>query len=124
MTVDGARRLPLFVFGTLRRGERNHHYLRGRFTAVCGATLPGYAVVAPLMIDRREGGTVSGELFELDGSRFDETLADVDSLEGISPGETRGPDYERAVVRVEAGGRVVEAYAYVAAGRSLPAEDA
>lgn len=107
--------LPLFVFGTLRRGEPNHRLLAGRYVSVRPAVLPGYAIVGPLMIARVPGGVVAGELFDLDPARRDETRAAIDRLEGIGPGETVGDWYRRERVTVEVDGGPREAFAYVAA---------
>lgn len=105
--------LPLFVFGTLRRGERNHHYLHGFYDRVVPAVLPGYARVAPLMIAPCPDREVVGELYELTESRAERTLRECDELEELIPGTLRGQEYERRRVQVRAGGIVVEAWAYV-----------
>jgi len=70
-------RLPLFVFGTLRRGHRNHHYLAGRYVSVVPALLPGYQRLHELMIVRASGGVVDGELFELTPEIYDTTRLDA-----------------------------------------------
>jgi gamma-glutamylcyclotransferase (GGCT)/AIG2-like uncharacterized protein YtfP len=93
-------RYPLFVFGTLRRGERNHHYLVGRFTRCEVAELPGYARIAELMIAPRAGSSVQGELFWLDPDRYDESLFHCDDLEEIPRGTLVGHEYQRALVTV------------------------
>ncbi len=105
--------LPLFVFGTLRRGQANHHYLAGRYSRVRPAVLNDYARVEPLMIDRREGSEVNGELYEIPPEFYQATLAGCDALEGIPVGQTRGSWYERKVVQVEVAGEEIEAWAYV-----------
>ena len=110
--MDPNTRLPLFAFGTLRRGRENHHYLAGRYDRVLEARLDGYAIVWPLMIDRRPGNSVPGELFVLPPATCAATLADCDDLEGIPPGTTVGEAYERRAVVVQtAEGRVI-AWAY------------
>lgn len=115
MTTD---RLPLFAFGTLRRGEPNHGYLAGRFERVVAARLPGYAVVAPLMIDRSESGSVPGELFFLRHGGYDATMRDCDELEGIEPGQTKYAIYERRRVTVLTDVGRFDAWAYVRPGAS------
>jgi gamma-glutamylcyclotransferase (GGCT)/AIG2-like uncharacterized protein YtfP len=106
-------RLPLFVFGTLRRGEPNHHYLAGRYVRVLPAVLSGYARRHPLMIDVQEGGEVDGELFFLDDSRYGDTLAGCDDLEGIPPGQLVGAEYQRQQVQVRTAEGTFSAWAYV-----------
>ena len=105
--------LPLFAFGTLRRGEENHHYLAGRYERVLPARLPDFALVAPLMIDRSPGGSVPGELFFLRPGSYDATLADCDELEGITPRSSRYAIYERLRVRVLTDLGPHDAWAYV-----------
>jgi len=108
-----AGRLPLFVFGTLRRGQRNHHYLAGRYASVAPAVLPGYQRLHELMIARASGGVVDGELFELTPEIYDTTLAGCDELEEIPPGQLIGHEYERRLVTVETDQGTVQAWAYV-----------
>lgn len=105
--------LPLFAFGTLRRGEVNHHYLAGRFERVLAARLPDYAIVAPLMIDRSPGSSVPGELFYLRPGSYAATISDCDELEGITPRMSRYAAYERRQVKVLTDHGSVAAWAYV-----------
>lgn len=112
MPIDADERLPLFVFGTLRRGECNHHYLAGRYVECVPAVLPGYAVVDELMIAPRPGREVPGELFTLDPDRYVETLRGCDDLEEIPPGTLAGDWYRRAVVTVRTEEGEVRAWAY------------
>lgn len=106
-------RLPLFAFGTLRRGEANHHYLAEKYNRVIPAILRDYARVAPLMIDRCPNAQVVGELFWLSPERYDATLAGCDELEEIPPGTLVGHEYERRRVVVETAEGPVTAWAYV-----------
>ncbi|WP_197440027.1 gamma-glutamylcyclotransferase family protein [Calycomorphotria hydatis] len=108
------KRLPLFVFGTLRRGEVNHHYLAGRYERMIPATLAEYAVVDELMIDRVPGEKVSGELYFLRTDIYDDTMRHCDDLEEIPPGEIKGEWYERREVVVDTAEGEVTAWAYVA----------
>lgn len=115
-----AEQLPLFVYGTLRRGECNHEpHLGGRFVSVVPARLPhhvrrvashGFLVIRP-----EPGSEVWGELYFLDPARCRETLELCDRLEEIPPGSLRGDWYERQVVWVEAAGAQHRAWAYVEA---------
>lgn len=106
-------RLPLFVFGTLRRGHRNHHYLEGKYASVVPANLRGYHRLHELMIAPATGGVVDGELFELTPEIYDETLAGCDELEEIPPGQLVGHEYERRLVSVETNKGSIQAWAYV-----------
>lgn len=105
--------LPLFTFGTLRRGEANHHYLAGRYERVLVARLPDYAVVSPLMIDRSPGSCVPGELFFLCPGSYTAAMADCDELEGIRPRMSRYAIYERRRVTVLTDHGPMDAWAYV-----------
>jgi gamma-glutamylcyclotransferase (GGCT)/AIG2-like uncharacterized protein YtfP len=106
-------RLPLFVFGTLRRGHRNHHYLAGHYERVVAANLCGYARLHELMIARRPGGVVDGELFFLNLDEYDSTMAGCDELEEIPAGQLVGHEYQRKRVTVETAEGRIEAWAYV-----------
>jgi gamma-glutamylcyclotransferase (GGCT)/AIG2-like uncharacterized protein YtfP len=105
--------LPLFVFGTLRRGHVNHHYLEGRYASMIPAELHGYARLHPLMIAPAAGGIVDGELYTLDPARYAETLAGCDELEELVPGTLCGPEYERREVEVLTENGSVTTWAYV-----------
>jgi gamma-glutamylcyclotransferase (GGCT)/AIG2-like uncharacterized protein YtfP len=118
--------LPLFVYGTLRRGECNHdQHLGGRFVSVLPARLRDYArLVAShgfLVIRPEPGAEVWGELYFLDPTRVRETLEHCDRLEEIPPGSLRGDWYVRQVVSVETAGAQHRAWAYVDAGSTPPA---
>jgi gamma-glutamylcyclotransferase (GGCT)/AIG2-like uncharacterized protein YtfP len=105
--------LPLFVFGTLRRGHGNHHYLAGHYLRVRPAVLRDYARLHELMIAPQPGGVVNGELFDLTPHEYAATLAHCDELEEIPPGQLVGHDYQRKQVRVETADGVVDAWVYV-----------
>ncbi len=105
--------IPLFVFGTLRRGEPNHHYLDGFYDRMLPATLKGYARIAPLMIALRGDGLVNGELYFLTETRYEKTLAGCDVLEEIPPGTLIGHEYERRLVIVQTTEGDFQAWAYV-----------
>lgn len=105
--------LPLFAFGTLRRGERNHQYLNGRYDRCLKAQLFGFMRRFPLMIVRRSGSCVEGELFFLRGLNYQETMRGCERLEGIPEGATVGRDYRRIAVDVETSIGTVRAWAYV-----------
>jgi gamma-glutamylcyclotransferase (GGCT)/AIG2-like uncharacterized protein YtfP len=117
--AEGAERLPVFVYGTLRPGRRHHAWaLRGRTVSEEPARLPGaalyegpgypYAVAAP-------GEVVHGELVRPDPERYEEVLATLDRLEGYAPGAP-GNRYERVAVGVlRRDGSPARAWAYLAA---------
>ena len=93
--------LPLFVFGTLRRGECNHHYLAGAYDRVLAARLLDFVRVEPLMIARQSGSAVDGELFFLTAATCSATLRECDNLEELTPGSLVGHEYRRIAVRVQ-----------------------
>lgn len=105
--------LPLFVFGTLRRGECNHGYLDGRFDRVQPARLSGFARVAPLMIAREAGSFVDGEVFFLTPANYEATLSGCDQLEELHHNRLIGDEYRRIAVRVQTESGLVIAWAYV-----------
>ncbi|TXT39406.1 MAG: hypothetical protein FD138_91 [Planctomycetota bacterium] len=104
--------LPLFVFGTLRRGECNHGYLAGHFDQVQPARLLGFARIAPLMIARDANSVVDGELFWLTPANYESTLAGCDRLEELPGNSLIGDDYRRIAVRVQTESNEVVAWAY------------
>lgn len=93
---------PVFVYGTLKQGFRNHAVNRGvrrpgRFTTV--QPLPLYIVgerFLPWLLNRPgQGGPVRGELYDCTTS----AMGEMDSLEGVgTPGW-----YERHLVWVRLG---------------------
>jgi gamma-glutamylcyclotransferase (GGCT)/AIG2-like uncharacterized protein YtfP len=96
---------PVFVYGSLRRGQGNNWLLRSAQFAgnatVCGKlyNLGGFP---GLRIDDAEGDVV-GEVWMVD----DATLAALDRLEGVSAGF-----YERRKWRVRMEGRPASAWLY------------
>lgn len=111
--------LPLFVFGTLRRGRRNHRLLEGRFERMLPAVLSDFRRLHPLMIVHSPGDEVDGELYFLRRDCYDETLAECDLLEGIPPGSMVGQRYRRLQVTVQTAEGPRSAWAYVAADTSV-----
>lgn len=96
-------REALFVYGSLKRGERHHDELRGATFIGQAWTEPGYAIAAGpgeylAMVRVSRGGSsqsetleaarVQGELFEIDAS----LVPALDAFEG--------EEYRREVVRV------------------------
>lgn len=104
--------LPLFVFGTLRRGEPNHGYLAGAYDRVLTARLFGFAKIAPLMIARDAKSVVEGEVFFLKPATYEVTLGGCDQLEEIPSGGLIGHEYRRIAVCVQTESGEVIAWAY------------
>jgi gamma-glutamylcyclotransferase (GGCT)/AIG2-like uncharacterized protein YtfP len=108
--------LPMFVYGTLRRGESNHHFLEGTYERVLPAMLPdymkgtashGYPLVSP-----QSGSHVDGELFFIRSELYDATLERCDRLEDLPPGRLVGDYYQRRVVIVRTEAGMYSAWAY------------
>ncbi|MFE0175465.1 gamma-glutamylcyclotransferase family protein [Streptomyces sp. NPDC059002] len=123
MSPRGTRRLPFFVYGTLRPGEGNHAaYLRGRVAREESALLPGAVLYEgpgyPYAVEDPEGGPVHGELVTAPPAAHDRLLVALDLLEEYAPGDPRNL-YERVVREVNrtADGVAVRAWVYVAAPR-------
>lgn len=74
----------LFVYGTLKRGQKNHHFLAGQEFIGEAATMPLYRLYAlgwypGLVLDVDDGLEVQGELWAVD----DDALAKMDAFEGV-----------------------------------------
>jgi phosphoserine aminotransferase len=73
--------IPLFVYGTLLRGERSHQRLGGARFLRETATSPGFGLVDlgdyPGMV-RAKRGAVAGELYRVD----EQTVCELDAFEG------------------------------------------
>lgn len=109
--------LPLFVFGSLRRGEEHHQYLDGLYRRMLPAVLVGYrrtmAAHGYLTIFPEAANRVEGELYFLTETTYETTLRHCDDLEGIAPGEIAGRHYRRSAVSVETCEGAFAAWAYV-----------
>jgi gamma-glutamylcyclotransferase (GGCT)/AIG2-like uncharacterized protein YtfP len=118
--------VKLFVYGSLRAGERYHHLLEGATLVAKRAWTRGLLYDTgwgyPGMIPGR--GTVFGEVYRVDG----EQLKRIDHLEGFhGPGDARNR-YDRVVrtVRTPAGPIRCFLYLYAdsdrlqAQGRRIP----
>ncbi|MEU4796943.1 gamma-glutamylcyclotransferase family protein [Streptomyces sp. NPDC023327] len=124
MTERPAPRLPFFVYGTLRPGERNHAvHLRGDDVDAQGpALLPGAVLYEgpgyPYAVEDPEAGPVHGELVTAAPHAHDRLLAALDLLEEYAPGDPRNL-YDRVTREVTrtADGATVRAWVYVAAPR-------
>jgi gamma-glutamylcyclotransferase (GGCT)/AIG2-like uncharacterized protein YtfP len=84
-----AQRLPVFVYGTLRRGEKNHaRYLGGRTVSELSGTVAGelfFVADGGYPYLRPGPGRVHGELLELAPQHYASTLAGLDALEEYDP---------------------------------------
>ncbi|HVZ65866.1 MAG TPA: gamma-glutamylcyclotransferase family protein [Lacunisphaera sp.] len=77
----------VFVYGTLKTGFENHHFLAGQRLLGAANTVEGYTLFSlgdyPGMVRSSEPGRqVLGELWEVD----DACLAALDELEGVAEG--------------------------------------
>jgi gamma-glutamylcyclotransferase (GGCT)/AIG2-like uncharacterized protein YtfP len=116
MTVP-AEQLPVFVYGTLRPGQKNYpRYLQGRTLREHSATIRGLLYFVPdggYPYLRPGEGTVSGELLELDPESYDETLYELDLLEEYDPQDEERSVYLRRKTTVTLSqGEQVTAWAY------------
>jgi gamma-glutamylcyclotransferase (GGCT)/AIG2-like uncharacterized protein YtfP len=108
------------VYGTLRRGERNHRLLDGA-TFLGTGSIPGDLHDVPRTPYREypypalveaAAGVVRVELYRLTGA---EMLTRLDTLERFDPDDVEGSQYVRVELPVAAG-PVVRAWAYVYRG--------
>jgi gamma-glutamylaminecyclotransferase len=97
----------LFVYGTLKRGRENHHWLSGQRFVAEARTAPGYRMFDlggyPGLVRDAGGLSIEGEIWEVD----EPGLARLDVLEDIEGGE-----YERVLIDLDDGSRV-EGYLYL-----------
>lgn len=101
--------LPVFVYGTLRPGEKNYrHYLAGRTVSEVPASAAGqlYFVADggyPYLVPGE--GRVVGELVYLAPERYEQTLQKLDALEEYVPGDETHSVYlrRRALVHLPDG---------------------
>ncbi|HEY5835986.1 gamma-glutamylcyclotransferase family protein [Streptomyces sp.] len=115
------RHLPVFVYGTLLPGERNHHLLHGRTVSWTPAVLPGTLLFHgpgyPYAVPDPDGaGTVHGEVAVITEEVYGQVLAELDRLEDYVPGNAANL-YERVAVQVRTPGGEVHAWVYIAADR-------
>lgn len=121
-------RLPVFVYGTLRRGCGNYEaLLEGNTSAELPARAEGLVLYGARFAfpyaAAREGGVVVGELMVIDRQRYDEVLQHLDMLEGYRQERPASSHYVRVTrtVRCEVDGQWVSrpAYLYLAGNRAI-----
>jgi gamma-glutamylcyclotransferase (GGCT)/AIG2-like uncharacterized protein YtfP len=97
---DATSRTRVFVYGTLRAGEPNHHFLAGQLFARHARTVPAFDLVDlgafPAMVARGLTSVV-GEVYDVD----DDALAGLDRLEG------HPHFYRRQTIRLDDGDKAV-----------------
>lgn len=76
----------IFVYGTLKRGCKNHHHLAGHFIGEA-RTAPGYRLhdlgdYPGMVADATHADGVTGEIWSVD----DAALAHLDAFEGVDEG--------------------------------------
>lgn len=107
----------LFVYGTLKRGRSNHHFLIGQQFAGAARTLPLYRMFdlggyPGLVLAVDNGLAIEGELWDVDEA----CLGHMDRLEGVDQAE-----YRRQVIEMAPPFRQgpVEGYVYLRSVRGL-----
>jgi len=111
------RPLPVFVYGTLRRHEKNYtEYLAGRTSREEPATAAGrlfYVADGGYPYLEPGPGVVAGELIHLVPECYDETLRKLDTLEEYDPEDEANSVYLRREAAVSlADGTSVTAWIY------------
>ncbi|HTI50808.1 MAG TPA: gamma-glutamylcyclotransferase family protein [Planctomycetaceae bacterium] len=108
--------LPLFAFGTLRRGESNHQYLAGTYERVLPGILRdfrrGLAAHGFPAIARCPLAHVEGELYFLRSECYAEALRLCDQLEDLPPGQLVGRYYRRMDLVIETAEGPYRAWVY------------
>ncbi|MEI5100474.1 gamma-glutamylcyclotransferase family protein [Streptomyces sp. PmtG] len=115
-------RLPFFVYGTLRPGERNHAaFLRGRLADFAPARLPDTALYEgpgyPYAVETPGAGPVHGDLLTPYPETYEPLLTALDRLEEYVPGDPRSLYVRVAREVTRADGTTARAWVYVAAPR-------
>lgn len=112
--------LPVFVYGTLRPGQRLHRLLADATTNAERAVLPGHQLygvgmafpyVTPATAPGRQ---VVGDLLDLDPDAYPQVLARLDQVEGYHPDHEGQSHYLRRQVAVQVAGQSRSAWVYLA----------
>jgi len=115
--MKSVEKLPVFVYGTLRRGQKNYpRYLQGRTVRERPAAVSGRLYFAetggyPCLTEGE--GKVRGELMEIIPERYGEVLHELDELEEYDPLDEKNSLYLRCRTEIILGeGERVTAWAY------------
>jgi gamma-glutamylaminecyclotransferase len=108
----------IFVYGTLKRGCKNHHHLAGHYVGEA-RTAAGYRLHAlgdypGMVVDVTDTIGVTGEVWSVD----DATLAHLDDFEGVDEGLYRR---ERVTLLAPFASAEVHTYLYVRSIADRPA---
>jgi gamma-glutamylcyclotransferase (GGCT)/AIG2-like uncharacterized protein YtfP len=109
----------LFVYGTLRRAARHsmHEVLAGATRFLGDARVPGrlyHLGSYPGMVAGDGGGTVIGEVYEVDPAAWPALIQRLDEYEACSERHPQPHEFRRVEVQAElASGEIVAAWAYV-----------
>lgn len=111
------RKLPVFVYGTLRKGHGNYrNYLLGKTAHEAKALFTGkmFSVHGSFPALLIGGEKIVGELMYIKPENFDRVLQNLDRLEGFRPQDPQHSMYVRREARVynETDGTFVDAYVY------------
>jgi gamma-glutamylcyclotransferase (GGCT)/AIG2-like uncharacterized protein YtfP len=102
--VTETKHLPVFVYGTLRRGQSNYSILQGHTIREEQACLHGAQLYDlgffPMAIEGE--GVVSGELMHIRPVTYQEVLANLDMLEGVNRQAPHTGFYRRLARTVQA----------------------
>ena len=107
-------RIVLFIYGTLKRGMKNHSRLAGQIFLHVAQTKPLYCLLdlgpyPGLIADENQGRAVVGELWQVDES----TLQKLDSFEGVPT------LFQRRAVQIDSFSGEVQSYYYVGKKRGF-----
>jgi gamma-glutamylcyclotransferase (GGCT)/AIG2-like uncharacterized protein YtfP len=125
--TDQHDRLPLFVYGTLKRGESNYpSFLAGRTRNEQPATLAGAALFSegayPYLVVSSDlvaaSDSVSGTVMHIQPEHYPTVLQQIDRLEDYIPGDPAS-EYERIQCQVQTPSGSVIAWTYTAGARAL-----
>lgn len=105
----------LFLYGTLKRGQRNHFRMAGQECLGPARTLPHYHLYdcgpyPGLVEDRQKGLSIAGELWRVD----DDALRRLDEFEGapLPDRPNADPEFVRDLVEVDGQAGPIFAYYY------------
>jgi gamma-glutamylcyclotransferase (GGCT)/AIG2-like uncharacterized protein YtfP len=114
-------RLPVFVYGTLRPGQRLHRLVADAAATTRPAVLPGHQLYGtgmafPYVTPATAGGRqVVGDLLDLDPDQYPEVLERLDGVEGYRPDRPENHcHYLRQKVTVLVAGQPHQAWVYLA----------